>query len=189
VLKLTWIYVLPFGRDKLIRVSGLAESILGGWTLTGVHNYRSGDPISVGISGYNNAIFSGNIRPDWLTGANPVIDEGKAVQTNGGTPYLNPLAFGRLPATPNAIVSRVGTAPRVLPNVRGPQFSSEDIGISKSVLFRERLKFEIRGEAFNAFNRAGRGGLVTDVASPLFGRLTGQQYGPRSIQLAARFEF
>jgi hypothetical protein len=77
----------------------------------------------------------------------------------------------------------------VLPNVRGPQFSSEDIGISKSVLFRERLKFEIRGEAFNAFNRAGRGGLVTDVASPLFGRLTGQQYGPRSIQLAARFEF
>ena len=189
VLKLTWIYVLPFGRDKLIRVSGLAESILGGWTLTGVHNYRSGDPISVGISGYNNAIFSGSIRPDWLSGANPVIDEGKAVQTNGGTPYLNPAAFGRLPATPNAIVSRVGTAPRVLPNVRGPQFSSEDIGISKSVLFRERLKFEIRGEAFNAFNRAGRGGLVTDVASPLFGRLTGQQYGPRSVQLAARFEF
>ena len=51
----------------------------------------------------------------------------------------------------------------------------------------ERFKFEIRGEAFNAFNRAGRGGLVTDLNNPLFGRLTGQQYTP-SVQLAGRFE-
>jgi hypothetical protein len=44
-------------------------------------------------------------------------------------------------------------------------------------------------EAFNVFNRAGRGGLVTDLNSPLFGRLTGQQLGPRSVQLSARFGF
>jgi hypothetical protein len=118
-----------------------------------------------------------------------VIDTGAAVQTNGGTPYLNPAAFGRIPATSNAIFTRLGTAGRVLPNVRGPQFSSEDIGISKSVLFKERLKFEIRADAFNLLNRAGRGGLVTDLNSPLFGRLTGQQYGPRSVQVAARIEF
>lgn len=189
VLKVTWIYALPFGRDKLIPLSGFADKLFGGWTVTGIHNYRSGDPISVGISGYNNQIFGGAIRPDWLTGAPSVIDTGAAVQTNGGTPYLNPQAFGRLPITPNALFTRLGTAPRVLPNVRGPQFSSEDFGISKSISFAERFRFEIRGEAYNAFNRAGRGGLVTDVASPLFGRLTGQQYGPRSVQLAARIEF
>lgn len=190
VLKLTWIYVLPFGRDKLIPLGGFAEKVLGGWTMTGVHNYRSGDPISIGISGYNNQIFSGGIRPDWLTNVPSVIDTGAAVQTSGGTPYLNPAAFGRLPATSNAIVTRLGTAPRVLPNVRGPQFSSEDIGITKSVMFKERMKVEIRADAFNVMNRAGRGGLNTDVNNTqLFGRLTGQQYGPRSIQLAARFEF
>ena len=61
--------------------------------------------------------------------------------------------------------------------------------MAKSVMFLEKLKFEIRMDAFNVFNRAGRGGLNTDVSSPLFGRLTGQQYGPRSVQLAARFEF
>ncbi|MFN8685591.1 MAG: TonB-dependent receptor domain-containing protein [Acidobacteriota bacterium] len=189
VFKLTWIYNLPIGKNKLIPVSGLAEKVIGGWTMTGVHNYRSGDPISVGISGYNNQIFGGGIRPDWLTGVPSVIDTGAAVQTNGGTPYLNPAAFGRIPATSNAIFTRLGTAGRVLPNVRGPQFSSEDIGISKSVLFKERLKFEIRADAFNLLNRAGRGGLVTDLNSPLFGRLTGQQYGPRSVQVAARIEF
>jgi hypothetical protein len=189
VAKFTWIYALPFGKGKMFNMSGVADKVLGGWTLTGIHQYRSGDPISVSISGYNNAIFSGSIRPDWLTGVPTVIDTGAAVQTNGGTPYLNPAAFGRLPATPNGIFTRLGTAPRVLPNVRTPMFSSEDIGLMKSFYFNETTKFELRMDAFNAFNRAGRGGLNTDVASPLFGRLTGQQYGPRSVQLAARFEF
>lgn len=189
VVKFTWIYALPFGKGKAINMGGVADKVLGGWTLTGVHQYRSGDPISIGISGYNNAIFSGSIRPDWLTGVDTVIDTGAAVQTNGGTPYLNPAAFGRLPSTPNAIFTRLGTAPRVLPNVRTPMFSSEDMGMMKSFNFKESVKFELRMDAFNVFNRAGRGGLVTDVSSPLFGRLTGQQYGPRSVQLAARFEF
>jgi hypothetical protein len=58
VFKLTWIYNLPIGKNKLIPVSGLAEKVIGGWTMTGVHNYRSGDPISVGISGYNGSPFS-----------------------------------------------------------------------------------------------------------------------------------
>ena len=52
------------------------------------------------------------------------------------------------------------------------------------------LQFEIRGDAFNLFNLARRGGLVTDVSNvALFGGLTGQQVDPRSIQVAARIEF
>ena len=82
------------------------------------------------------------------------------------------------------------TAPRVLPNIRTPAFFSEDVGVSKNIMIKERLKFEIRGDAFNLFNRARRGGLVTDVSNiALFGRLTGQQVNPRSIQVAARIEF
>jgi hypothetical protein len=189
VFKFTWIYALPFGKGKLIPMNGVTDAILGGWTFTGVHNYTSGNPISVSISGYNNAIFSGTIRPDLLTGVPVVIDTGAAVQTNGGTPYLNPAAFKGVPATANAIPTRLGTAPRVLPNVRGPRVSSEDIGMQKRFAINEETRFEFRMDAFNIFNRAGRGGLNTDVASPLFGRLTGQQYGPRSVQLSLRFEF
>ena len=188
VFKLTWIYALPFGQGKMIPMRGFFDKVLGGWTMTGIHQIRSGDPISVGISGYNNQLFSGNIRPDWYTNVPTVIDAG-GLQTNGGTPYLNPAAFGRIPATPNAIVTRLGTAPRVLPNVRNLAVWNDDLGIAKSFLFKERAKFEIRGDAFNVLNRAGRGNLITDVASPLFGRLTGQQQGPRSVQVSARIEF
>ena len=188
VFKLTWIYALPFGQGKMIPMRGFFDKVLGGWTMTGIHQIRSGDPIQVGISGYNNQLFSGNIRPDWFNNVPTVIDAG-GLQTNGGTPYLNPAAFGRIPATPNAIVTRLGTAPRVLPNVRNLAVWNDDLGIAKSFRFKERAKFEIRGDAFNVLNRAGRGGLNTDVNSPLFGRLTGQQQGPRSVQVSARIEF
>ena len=188
VLKVTWIYALPFGQGKLINMRGVVDKMLGGWTMTGIHQFRSGDPISVGISGYNNQLFSGNIRPDWLNNVPSIIDVG-GLDTVRGTPYLNPAAFGRLPATPNAIVTRIGTAPRVLPNVRNLAVWNDDIGISKDFRFAEQAKFQIRGDAFNVFNRAGRGGLNTDVNSPLFGRFTGQQQGPRSIQVSARIEF
>ena len=190
VLKLTWIYALPFGKGKLIDMGGFFDKVLGGWTMTGIHQYRSGDPIIVSASGANNAIFNASTRPDWLTNVPTIIDKGEAVRTNGGTPYLNPAAFARVPFTANGIPTRLGTAPRVLPNIRTPAFFSEDVGVSKNVMIKERLKFEIRGDAFNLFNRARRGGLVTDVSNvALFGRLTGQQVGPRSIQVAARIEF
>jgi hypothetical protein len=194
VLKLTWIYTLPFGKGKLIDMGNFADKVLGGWTLTGIHQYRSGDPISVSASGASTAaLFNTSIRPDWYTNVPTIIDPGglsiNAPGGTAGTPYLNPAAFARVPLTPNGLPTRLGTAPRVLPNIRTPAFFSEDIGLSKSVMFKERLRFEIRGDAFNVFNRARRGGLVTDVQSPLFGRLTGQQVGPRSIQLAARIEF
>ena len=190
VLKITWIYALPFGRGKLIDMGVFFDKVLGGWTMTGIHQYRSGDPIIVSASGATNAIFNASTRPDWLTTVPTIIDTGAAVRTNGGTPYLNPAAFARVPFTPNGIPTRLGTAPRVLPNIRTPAFFSEDVGVSKNIMIKERLKFEIRGDAFNLFNRARRGGLVTDVSNiALFGRLTGQQVNPRSIQVAARIEF
>lgn len=189
VFKLTWIYELPFGAGREFKLNKVADAVLGGWTITGVHQYRTGDPILVTVSGFQNVLFNGGYRPDRVAGAEAVIDTGAPVQTSGGTPYLNPAAFTTLPATAGGVPLRIGNSPRVLPNAFGPQFSSEDFGLSKTFTFAERYRFEIRGDAFNAFNRAGRGGLNTDFNSPLFGRLTGQQYGPRSIQVAGRFEF
>jgi hypothetical protein len=66
---------------------------------------------------------------------------------------------------------------------------SESFGIMKRVNFKESRNVEIRGDFSNAFNRAGRGDPVTDVTSPLFGRITGARYGPRNIQLEARITF
>ncbi len=189
-LKVTWIYELPVGPGKLLNISGVAGKIIGGWTLTGIHNYRSGDALAISTSGLTNPLFSGNIRPDLIVGVPIVIDTGKSVTFGAaGTPYLNPAAFAQVPRTAQNIPLRLGTAPRFLPNVRGPHHFNEDFGLMKKFLIREKMDAQIRADFINAFNRSGRGNPDTDITSPLFGMITGFQNGGRSIQLEARFTF
>ena len=186
---MTWLYDLPIGPDKFLRVPGVAGKIIGGWRLSGIHNYRSGSPISIGTSGINNPT-GGSIRPDVITGVPINIDAGKPVAYGtAGSPYLNPAAFRQVPATGQNTAVRLGTAPRYLPNVRGPVFVGEDFGMEKKFAIREHSNVEVRADFINAFNRAGRGNPVTDITDPLFGQITGFQQGPRSIQLSARITF
>lgn len=187
--KFTWIYELPIGRGKLLDLhNGVANSLIGGWTLTGIQNYRSGNPLAISTSGIRNgeALFNGTIRPDVVLGQQIVIDKGDKVAFGTGTPYLNPAAFAQVPATSQGVPLRLGTAPRYLPNVRGPSFHSEDFGVAKKFIFLEKRSIEFRADAFNALNRAGRGDPDTDITSPTFGRITGAQQGPRSLQLQLR---
>ena len=190
--KLTWIYELPIGPGKLLNVRGAAGKVLGGWTLTGIHNYRSGNPLAISTSGLrgDTAIFNGTFRPDVVPGVPQVIYGGGPVQFGTGTPYLNPAAFAQVPKTSNNVPLRLGTAPRFLPNVHGFHQFGEDFGIMKRFVFNSEARtLELRADFLNAFNRAGRGDPNTDVTSPLFGKFTGPQRGPRNIQLEARLSF
>lgn len=189
--KLSWIYDLPIGPGKWIPVSGPAGKILGGWTITAIHNYRAGNALAIVTSGFRASIFNGTIRPDLRTGVPIVVDRGQPVVfgTGAGTQYLNPAAFAQPPRTGNNIPLRLGTAPPLLPNVRGPHHLSEDFGIQKQVVFAEQRSLSLRADFFNALNRAGRGNPVTNITSPLFGKITDAQRGPRSIQLSARITF
>ena len=129
--KLTWIAEIPVGKGRRYSLGGAGNAILGGWNLTGIHNYRSGSPLQVTMGGYrSDALFNGTIRPDWLAGVNPKIESGKLDVINSGNSYqyLNPAAFAAVPLTPNGVPLKLGTAPRFLPNVRGPHFFSEDFG-------------------------------------------------------------
>ncbi len=191
--KLTWIYELPFGKGRRFSMGKVGNTVLGGWNLTGVHNYRSGSPLAITMGGFRtDGIFQGTLRPDYLTGAAPVLGKSgtlDVVNTANSIQYLNPAAFRAVPLTPNGLPTRLGTAPRFLPNVRGPHFLSEDFGIEKRFAFGEKRAVEFRSDFFNAFNRAGLGNPVTDVTNPLFGKITGPQQGPRNIQLSLRVNF
>jgi hypothetical protein len=190
--KLTWIAEIPVGKGRRFSLGAVGNAILGGWNLTGIHNYRSGDPLSITMGGFrSDALFNGTIRPDWIAGTDPKVQEGRLEVQNASASYqyLNPAAFRPVPLSPNGVPLRLGTAPRYLPNVRGPHRFSEDFGIEKRFPFLESRAIEIRADAFNAFNRSGLGNPNTDVTNPLFGKITGPQQGPRNIQLSLRVDF
>jgi hypothetical protein len=66
---------------------------------------------------------------------------------------------------------------------------TEDLGLQKVFRFSEEGSFELRGTFLNAFNRHGRGNPITNITDPNFGQITGQQFGGRNIELAARLTF
>ena len=103
------------------------------------------------------------------------------------------LANGQRPRT-----SRNQVIPRLsLPATYsfGENFFSQDLRLTKVLLFRERYKLNIFAEGFNIFNVANLGGISATVNNAGFGVPTsraGQVFGsggPRAFQLGARFSF
>ena len=95
------------------------------------------------------------------------------------------------PVTPNGVPLRVGTAPRVLPNIRGPHHMDETFRMSKKFPLykqKENTFFQLGMTMTNPFNRTGRFIGDTAVGDADFGKVfaTG---GGRTIQLEARIEF
>ena len=191
-VKMTWIYELPIGPNKLLNVPGVAGKILGGWQVTGNHQLRSGDPLSIGGGGISNPF--GAARLDLVPGQPIVINSNAPISFRGftgGVPYLNRAAFALPPVHPGGrnVVQRLGTLGPMLPNIRGPHQIGEDLGIWKVFQIHESRTLEIRGVFQNPFNRVGRGNPVTDWSNPFFGQILGQQRGGRNIELSARVTF
>jgi hypothetical protein len=184
-LKLTWIYELPMGPGKKIDVDGVLGQIVGGWTITGIHNYRSGNTLSVSDSRINGAGYP--IRPDVVSGVDPVIYDGSAVDLARGTAYLNPAAFATQPLSAQGIPARIGTAPAIL-DVRGPALYTEDLGFLKRFGVGDRSA-EFRVDILNLFNRSGIGGPVTNLSDPNFGKIFSVGQGARRLQVSLRATF
>ncbi len=194
-LKLTWIYDLPFGPQGHWLRSGVAGKILGGWTMSAIHRYRSGGPLSIGAGGWDGtALWNPGMRGDVLLPRDKQVIsyDLSTVDPNNGTPVLNPAAFGNPPMTDLNVPIRFGTAPRHLPDLRGFMVRSEDFSLIKRTAlgFREGANFELRLDAVNIFNRVQFNDPNTNANDPQsFGRTYGKGGGPRTLQLGLRVTF
>lgn len=193
-LKLSWYYTLPFGPGQRFKVTGLLGKVVGGWNISGIQNYHSGDVLGISWANFNNPL-NNNFYPDRVAGQ-PVIIHGNAPVNFGGASstmprYLNPAAFADVPTTPGGVPLRLGTAARHEPNSRGPAWATEDFSIYKDIHFSksEARYFEVRGDFQNAFNRTGRADPDQGIDDPTFGEITGVQQGPRQIQIALQIFF
>jgi hypothetical protein len=189
--KLTWIYELPFGPGKALNIGGVAGKIIGGWSFTGNHYGRSGDPLGIGVNVATNPISG--VRPDLILGVPIVTNSDAAVSFRGfagGDTYLNRAAFADPPVSPGGrnIITRLGTMGPLLPDVRGPMRHGHDLGVVKSHKFGEKVNWELRGIFTNFMNLALRNNPVTALSSPFFGQITGKG-GSRNVELSTRITF
>ena len=153
VFLLTGLVELPFGRGKtfLGGVRGIADRIVGGWSLSGTMTWESGLPFSPSYSCFADR-DTGPCRPNLVgavhitgsrngyfttTGGVPLQPHGTAGDTIG--PWQRP-AFGTF-----------GSAGRN--SLRGPGFSQADVSVAKNFSLKEGISIQFRTDIFNLFNK------------------------------------
>jgi len=166
MLIFNFIYEIPF--LKLRR--DIVGTLLGGWQLSGVTMFQGGTPRNLGLTGGTIGLAS---RPNVVAGQ--TVDGPQTVAQ-----WFNTAAFAAPP------YGFFGNAGRNI--IRGPGINSWDLSLFKRFDFKERYSFQIRADAFNAFNNTNFDGVSTTFGSGNFGQLTSARQ-PRNMQVSAKFEF
>jgi hypothetical protein len=180
-------YELPIGKNKWI---GTHNSVLnffaGNWSVNAVAILQSGFPLAiVQNSNFNTTTIGAGVqRPNVVSGVNPCVGGSPEDHTDPSNknPYLNPAAFQAAPAY------TFGNAPRTI-GCLSPGYENWDISVFKSFPIRERVSFQFRAEALNAFNTPQFRSPNTAWGNTNFGYITQQANFPRYIQLGGRITF
>jgi hypothetical protein len=171
-------YELPFGRARRFGSSwsGVADAILGGWSLDTIISAHSGNWLTPNdIVDVSN---SGGSRPDRIGDPNDFSHGGKEESI---AQWFDTSAFQR---APQYTFGNSGTG-----IILGPGFFNLDLGLGKRFAIRENVGIQFRSEFFNAFNHANLGNPGTTFGAPNFGVISSTQGEARSIQFGLRLDF
>jgi hypothetical protein len=186
--KLSYLYDLPFGKGrKWMTKGGVLDYALGGWSLGGVQTYSSGTPIGIGTT-VAFPLFAGSNRPTISTYENwrASYNGDRFDPFAAGARFINRDVF---PAQPT---DRFGNMTRYNPNFRFLPNLNENVSLQKRFnIIGERFYAQLRGEAFNIFNRTQWGpvGGAQTLQDPNFGIWQNQINTPRRLQVALKLYF
>ena len=182
---------IPIGRGLLVgsNMNRVVDAVIGGWSASSNVTLQSGQPVTIQMA--LGRLANGTQRPN-VTCSTPgtglSFHQAAAALLNGassGFQVFNASCF----ADPGD--QQLGNAPRYFTNLNSPGIDNVDLGLRKEFRIRETMKFQIRMEAFNAFNltRFGRAGFRFGSGS--FGEVSrlGPGFHARQMQIVARFEF
>jgi len=151
--------------------------VLGGWQVNGITTIQSGTPINVTIgSDPANTGRPGGARPDLIAPASANC---------GGANLANCITTSSfaIPAPYN-----YGNAGRNI--LRGPGLVLTDLSLFKNIpLATERVRLQLRGEAFNVFNTPSFSNPNSTFGTATFGSIGSTLMPNRQVQVAAKIIF
>jgi len=192
----SYVYELPFGKNKHFLQSGWASWLVGGWGVSGVLTRMSGTPLHFTASGSSLAANGTAQTPIQIA----------PFQVLGGIDsrlWFDPSSFcpvgqSNLPAGCPVVANGVlGNMARYA--LSGPGFFNLDAGVFRSFPIGERMGLEFKAEAFSVTNTPHFSNPDTDIThlTTTFGHITGTGStnsqgigdGNRSLELSAKFTF
>jgi hypothetical protein len=184
---------LPFGRGRQFGKdwNRFTDAVLGGWQFSSIWTARTGLPVGIRLaeSGVDPAtgrayrFFSRNV------GGNSAIQlrPNRVGEPNTGiSPAEDRLKFLNVSAFQVQAPNTIGNSARNV--ARGPSFFNVDVSLVKQFTWTDRLRTDLRLEAFNAFNKTNYGNPASTFGNANFGGIFSAG-DPRVVQMAIRFAF
>ncbi len=170
----TAIYAIPGWNG-----SQWLRKITSSWQVSTIFQAQSGYPFTI-------SVFGDTANAGTLLGENPIRANytGQPVfgpGTRTADRWFNPAAFATPPAYTFGNVGRN--------SVYGPGLQTLDAALVRVFAVTERLRFQIRGEFFNALNHTNLDAPNRFVNEPQFGTITMAATPGREVQLGARLSF
>ena len=176
VVTLTYVYTLPFGRRQKFAnsISPLVDAIVGGWSISGITNFRSGAPLLMGASSQYLLPQNGGQRANYncATPVNPHT-EAEWFQT---TCFTQPVGF---------VFGNAGVGAG---SIYGPRYQDWDMTFAKAVHLAEGMQLQFQASFFNVFNHVNYQGPDTNVQDGSFGVIS-NDFLPRMGQLGMTLSF
>jgi hypothetical protein len=174
-------YQLPFGRSRRFSAgNSVVNYIIGSWSFNAITIIQSGSPLAIYQNTNNNSKTGASVqRPNVVAGTSPC---------KSGTPegrldsYISSAAFSTAPAY------TYGNASRTV-GCLSPGLANWDLSVFKSFPIGERVSFQVRAEALNAFNTPQFRAPNMAFGNANFGKITQQANFPRYLQLGGRLTF
>jgi hypothetical protein len=160
------------------------REVLGGWQANAIVDLRTGTPVNVTLnSDFAHVGAGGPQRPNFVHVGHSTCSRATVTGPGGSTKnscldataYANPAngTFGNLHH--NAI--------------HGPGQANTNLSLFKNFTIYENVKFQLRGEAFNAFNHPSPANPNARFGGPSFGYITDSSSTARVLQIAGKINF
>lgn len=205
VMIVNFLYELPLFRGK----TNMAGKLIGGWQVSGIFQAQSGAPGQVGRNqDYANVGQDGSMNGSaiqyWAFNGGDIKYTKQFARNGASDPsywIAVPLGTDGKPTQFSAPASGTFVTQNIARNVfYGPGFNNWNLGLFKKFSINERIAFQFRAEAFDAFNHpnlcyvgaggcSGNGVGVDPTNLTTFGKVTGKANDVRNLQLSLRFQF
>jgi hypothetical protein len=170
-----WVSAVVYRVPTAKALPAVPRYILNNWLVSGLITLQGGYPFTVGVTGQvmNNGL--GGNRATTLRDPNLPASDRTRDRWFDTSSFAMPPSYAWGAQGKNIL--------------RGPGLAVCDFALQKSIPVREGMRFSIRMEATNLFNRVQLGLPSASLGGTNFGAIRGLQAGPRNIQLAGRFDF
>ena len=166
---LSGVYQLPFGKSP-----GPLSALVRNWQISGIWSQQTGQPFTVTLS-VDPTASGATAHPNRLSDGSLPVEQRSASRWFDTTAFVAPTCpcFGN---SGRSILS-------------GPAFANIDISLVRDFYFSERIRLQLRSEAFNLFNHPNLGLPASAIGAATVGIIGSVVNNERQIQMAAKLYF